>query len=47
MKCIALKIGFVKGLTEEERQGLTATEVRDANRGRMKTPHLLLLAENK
>ena len=36
---------FRQSLTEEEREGLTATEIREANRGRMKTPHLLLLAE--
>ena len=36
---------FRQSLTEEERKGLTATEIREANRGRMKTPHLLLLAE--
>ena len=36
---------FLQGLTEEERDGLTATEVRDANKERLKAPHLLLLAE--
>ena len=36
---------FRKSLTEAEREGLTATEVRDANKLRLKAPHLLLLAE--
>ena len=36
---------FRQGLNEQEREGLTATEVRDANRQRLKAPHLLLLAE--
>ena len=36
---------FRQGLTDEEKEGLTATEARDANRQRLKAPHLLLLAE--
>ena len=36
---------FRQGLTEEERDGLTATEVREANKQRLRSPHLLLLAE--
>ena len=36
---------FRQGLTEEERDGLTATEVREANKQRLRAPHLLLLAE--
>ena len=36
---------FLQGLTEQEKDGLTATEVRDANKQRLKAPHLLLLAE--
>ena len=36
---------FRQGLTDEEKDGLTATEVRDANKQRLKAPHLLLLAE--
>ena len=36
---------FRQGLTDEEKDGLTPTEVRDANKARLKAPHLLLLAE--
>ena len=36
---------FRQGLTDEEKDGLTPTEVRDANKIRLKSPHLLLLAE--
>ena len=36
---------FRQGLTEEEREGLTATEAREANKQRLRSPHLLLLAE--
>ena len=35
-----------RGLTESEREGLTATEVREKNKLRLRSPHLLLLAEN-
>ena len=35
-----------RGLTEEEKKGLTATEVREKNKGRLRAPHLLLLAKN-
>jgi len=36
---------FRQGLTDEEKDGLTPTEVREANKKRIKSPHLLLLAE--
>ena len=36
---------FRQGLTEEEREGLTPTEAREANKQRLRSPHLLLLAE--
>ena len=36
---------FRQGLTDEEKDGLTPTEVREANKKRLKSPHLLLLAE--
>ena len=36
---------FRQSLTDEEKDGLTATEVREANKKRLKAPHLLLLAE--
>ena len=35
-----------RGLTEDERKGLTATEIREKNKLRLRSPHLLLLAEN-
>ena len=35
-----------RGLTDEEKDGLTATEVREKNKLRLRSPHLLLLAEN-
>ena len=37
---------YQRGLTESEREGLTATEVREKNKLRLRSPHLLLLAEN-
>ena len=36
---------FRQGLADEEKEGLTPTEVREANKARLKAPHLLLLAE--
>ena len=36
---------FRQGLNEKEKEGLTPTEVRVANKARLKAPHLLLLAE--
>ena len=35
----------LRGLTDEEKNGLTATETRDANKARLRKAHLLLLAE--
>lgn len=35
-----------RGLTDAEKDGLTATEVREKNKLRLRSPHLLLLAEN-
>lgn len=35
-----------RGLTDDEKKGLTATEVREKNRQRLRAAHLLLLAEN-
>ena len=35
-----------RGLTDAEKDGLTPTEVREKNKMRVRSPHLLLLAEN-
>ena len=35
-----------RGLTDKEKSGLTPTEVKDQNKLRLRSPHLLLLAEN-
>ena len=35
----------LRGFTDEEKNGLTATEVRDANKARLRKAHLLLIAE--
>jgi len=37
---------YQRGLSDEEKEGLTATEVREKNKLRLRSPHLLLLAEN-
>ena len=36
----------LRGLTDQEKEGLTPTEVREANKLRLRKSHLLLLAEN-
>ena len=35
-----------RGLTDAEKDGLTPTEIREKNKMRLRSPHLLLLAEN-
>jgi len=35
----------LRGFTDEEKNGLTATEIRDANKARLRKAHLLLIAE--
>ena len=35
-----------RGLTDDEKKGLTATEIREKNKQRLRNAHLLLLAEN-